>query len=89
MQETRRFADPLGIRVVAVIGGASREEQGHRLNRGCEIVIATPGRLMDVLSNHYLVLNQCTCALAAKCPPPTPGLIPFSRFGGLQIRGAG
>ena len=27
---------------------------------GCEIVIATPGRLIDVLENHYLVLSQCT-----------------------------
>lgn len=27
---------------------------------GCEIVIATPGRLIDVLENRYLVLNQCT-----------------------------
>ena len=27
---------------------------------GCEIVIATPGRLIDVLENHYLVLNRCT-----------------------------
>ncbi len=26
----------------------------------CQIVIATPGRLIDVLENRYLVLNQCT-----------------------------
>jgi len=25
-----------------------------------QIVIATPGRLIDVLENRYLVLNQCT-----------------------------
>jgi ATP-dependent RNA helicase DDX23/PRP28 len=50
----------LGIRTVAVIGGLSREEQGFRLRLGCEIVIATPGRLIDVLENRYLVLNQCT-----------------------------
>ena len=34
---------------MAVIGGLSREEQGFHLRRGCEIVIATPGRLLDVL----------------------------------------
>ncbi len=38
----------------------SREEQGFQLRLGCEVVIATPGRLLDCLDNHYLVLNQCT-----------------------------
>ena len=59
-EETRKFAKPLAIRTVSVIGGASREEQGFQLRLGCEIVIATPGRLVDVLENRYLVLNQCT-----------------------------
>ncbi|ODM91926.1 putative ATP-dependent RNA helicase DDX23 [Orchesella cincta] len=59
-EETNKFGTPLGIRTVAVIGGLSREEQGFRLRMGCEIVIATPGRLIDVLENRYLVLNQCT-----------------------------
>ncbi|KAL1115883.1 hypothetical protein AAG570_006172 [Ranatra chinensis] len=59
-EETNKFAVPLGIRTVVVVGGLSREEQGFRLRLGCEIVIATPGRLIDVLENRYLVLNQCT-----------------------------
>ena len=48
-EETQKFASPLGIRSVAVVGGISREEQGFQLRLGCEIVIATPGRLIDVL----------------------------------------
>eukprot|EP00051_Salpingoeca_urceolata_P027711 m.482896 g.482896 ORF g.482896 m.482896 type:complete len:840 (-) comp22710_c0_seq1:50-2569(-) len=59
-EETRKFAVPMGIRTVTVVGGASREDQGFQLRLGCEIVIATPGRLIDVLENRYLVLNQCT-----------------------------
>ena len=59
-EETNKFGTPLGIRTVVVVGGLSREEQGFRLRLGCEIVIATPGRLIDVLENRYLVLNQCT-----------------------------
>ncbi|KAI8130209.1 hypothetical protein FF38_06649 [Lucilia cuprina] len=59
-EETTKFGQPLGIRTVVVVGGLSREEQGFRLRLGCEIVIATPGRLIDVLENRYLVLNQCT-----------------------------
>jgi len=59
-EETNKFGEPMGIRTVAVIGGLSREEQGFKLRLGCEIVIATPGRLIDVLENRYLVLSRCT-----------------------------
>ncbi|XP_059049188.1 probable ATP-dependent RNA helicase DDX23 [Achroia grisella] len=59
-EETNKFGLPLGITSVVVVGGLSREEQGFKLRMGCEIVIATPGRLIDVLENRYLVLNRCT-----------------------------
>ena len=59
-EETVKFGGPLGIRSVAIIGGLSREEQGFKLQQGCEIVIATPGRLLDVLTSKYLVLQRCT-----------------------------
>ncbi|KAL7671547.1 hypothetical protein ACOME3_006441 [Neoechinorhynchus agilis] len=54
------FGTPLNIKIVSLIGGLSREDQGFRLRMGCEVVIGTPGRLVDVLENRYLVLNQCT-----------------------------
>ena len=66
-EEVVKFGEPLGIRSVAVIGGISREEQGLKLRLGCEIVIATPGRLIDVLENHYLVLSQCKSRLRVQC----------------------
>ncbi|XP_063634039.1 probable ATP-dependent RNA helicase DDX23 [Cydia splendana] len=59
-EETNKFGVPLGITSVVVVGGLSREDQGFKLRLGCEIVIATPGRLIDVLENRYLVLNRCT-----------------------------
>ncbi len=59
-EESVKFGKPLGVKTVSVIGGLSREEQGFKLRLGCEIVIGTPGRLVDVLENRYLVLNQCT-----------------------------
>ncbi|XP_065840031.1 probable ATP-dependent RNA helicase DDX23 [Oscarella lobularis] len=59
-EETAKFAKPCGVRTVAVVGGLSREEQGFQLRLGCDIVIATPGRLIDVIENRYIVLSRCT-----------------------------
>lgn len=59
-EEAIKFAKPLDIRTALIIGGVSREVQGMQLRSGVEIVIATPGRLIDVLSNRYLVLSRCT-----------------------------
>ncbi|KAF7139354.1 hypothetical protein RHSIM_Rhsim07G0213500 [Rhododendron simsii] len=58
-EETAKFARYLGIRVVSIVGGQSIEEQGFRIRQGCEVVIATPGRLIDCLERRYAVLNQC------------------------------
>jgi len=58
-EETVKFAHYMDYRVVSVVGGQSIEEQGFKLRRGCEVVIATPGRLLDCLESRYTVLNQC------------------------------
>ena len=44
---------------MAIVGGQSIEDQGAKLRKGCEIVIATPMRLLDCLDRAYAVLNQC------------------------------
>jgi superfamily II DNA/RNA helicase len=38
----------LGLRVVSVYGGADMERQIKQLRKGCDVVIATPGRLIDL-----------------------------------------
>ncbi|TFK29855.1 P-loop containing nucleoside triphosphate hydrolase protein [Coprinopsis marcescibilis] len=57
--ETKKFAGPLGYRCVSIVGGRAVEEQQFNLREGAEIIIATPGRLKDVLERHVLVLSQC------------------------------
>ncbi|KAK9266339.1 hypothetical protein L1049_012670 [Liquidambar formosana] len=57
--ETVKFAHYLGIKVVSIVGGRSIEEQAFKIRQGCEVVIATPGRLIDCLERRYIVLNQC------------------------------
>ncbi|RMZ56486.1 hypothetical protein APUTEX25_001333 [Auxenochlorella protothecoides] len=58
-EETRSLAHFTDFRVVSVVGGQSIEEQGFALRKGCEIVVATPGRLVDCIQRAYAVLNQC------------------------------
>jgi superfamily II DNA/RNA helicase len=42
------LAKSIGLRTVAVYGGADIEKQIAQLQKGCEIIIATPGRLIDL-----------------------------------------
>ncbi|KAJ0966415.1 hypothetical protein J5N97_027553 [Dioscorea zingiberensis] len=65
-EETVRFTHYLGIKVVSIVGGQSIEEQGFKLRQGCEVVIATPGRLLDCLERRYAVLNQCNYVVLAE-----------------------
>ncbi|ODQ51680.1 P-loop containing nucleoside triphosphate hydrolase protein [Saitoella complicata NRRL Y-17804] len=58
--EAKKFAQPMGYTVVSIVGGHSLEEQSFNLRNGAEIVIATPGRLLDCLERRVLVLSQCT-----------------------------
>lgn len=48
------------IRVVCAYGGAGLEKQQKQLKAGCQIVVATPGRLMDHYRHHALDLSQVT-----------------------------
>ncbi|KAI1323343.1 Pre-mRNA-splicing ATP-dependent RNA helicase prp-28 [Xylariaceae sp. FL0255] len=57
--EARKFADPLGFTVVSLVGGHSLEEQAFALRNGAEIIVATPGRLVDCIERRLLVLSQC------------------------------
>lgn len=57
--ESKKFATPLGYHCVSIVGGRAMEEQQFNLREGAEIIIATPGRLKDVIERHVLVLSQC------------------------------
>jgi len=58
-EEARKLSQFTDYRMVSVVGGQNIEEQGFKLRKGCEIIIATPGRLLDCLEQRYAVLNQC------------------------------
>ncbi len=52
--EIYKFGRHLGIRTVTVYGGSSYSRQIDLIERGAQIVIATPGRLLDMLSRNML-----------------------------------
>nr|CAB3237154.1 ATP-dependent RNA helicase dbp2 [Phallusia mammillata] len=63
-QQVQAVANEFGnlchIRNTCVYGGASKGPQLRDLERGCEIVIATPGRLIDFLEARKMNLKRCT-----------------------------
>src|SRR5690606_4929833 len=52
-----------GIKVVSVYGGANIREQIRGIQRGANVVVATPGRLIDLLERSAVDLGQVTTAV--------------------------
>ena len=58
-QALRAYAEHLdGVEVVAVFGGAPIATQQSRLRRGAHVVVATVGRMMDLISRRSLILTS-------------------------------
>ncbi|MEU8822326.1 DEAD/DEAH box helicase [Streptomyces sp. NPDC048636] len=52
------YARPLKLRVATVVGGVSIGRQSSALRGGVEVVVATPGRLKDLIERGDCRLNQ-------------------------------
>ncbi|MBP6573584.1 MAG: DEAD/DEAH box helicase [Flavobacteriales bacterium] len=48
----------LGIRHTVIFGGVGQKPQTDALQRGVEVVIATPGRLLDLMGQGYVHLEK-------------------------------
>ena len=57
--ETKALSHHTNIKSMTIVGGVEIGEQGFMVGEGIDLLIATPGRLLDCLESHYLVLNQC------------------------------
>jgi superfamily II DNA/RNA helicase len=59
--------EPLGkvrnVRMAVVYGGQSLERQARQLRDGVEVVVATPGRLIDLLDRKELSLSAIECVV--------------------------
>ncbi|MBP2660252.1 MAG: box helicase domain protein [Firmicutes bacterium] len=59
-REVAKLADQLGIQVLSVYGGQDVDRQIKKLKGGAQIVIGTPGRLMDHLRRETIQLENVT-----------------------------
>jgi ATP-dependent RNA helicase RhlE len=54
----RNYSRNLGIRTEVIYGGVSQRNQEHALNRGVDVLIATPGRLLDLMNQRIVRLDH-------------------------------
>ena len=59
-KETKRFAKGLELRTVPLYGGVPKHEQWKELLAPTHIVVATPGRLLDMLRSKAFSLTRVT-----------------------------
>lgn len=68
-KDIRKFSKPINLRAVCVYGGTGISEQIAELKRGAEIIVCTPGRMIDMLAANsgrvtnlkrvtYIVLDE-------------------------------
>lgn len=61
--EAKRFGKVYNINVVCAYGGGNKWEQCQDLAAGAEIVVATPGRMIDLIKCKATNLERVTCLI--------------------------
>ena len=59
-QSIRTLSEDRRLQVLPIYGGQAIDIQLRRLHRGVQVVVGTPGRVLDLLSRGDLKLNQLT-----------------------------
>jgi len=64
-KDAMKFASDLGLKFALVYGGVDYDKQRAQLQAGADVIIATPGRLIDYVKQHRVVsLHACeVCVL--------------------------
>ena len=57
-EKTLSYGEQLNMRVVSIYGGVRFDNQLRKLKRGADILVATPGRLLEMLIQKKLSLKQ-------------------------------
>ena len=57
-QSFATYGSRLKLRTTLVYGGVNQTKQVRALNRGSHIVVATPGRLLDLMNQEFIALDR-------------------------------
>ncbi len=57
-EEIRRYGEQLNVRTAVLVGGADMRRQIDALHNGAQVVIGTPGRLLDLIRRRQLDLRD-------------------------------
>ena len=60
-EEFHAYGKHLHLRHTVIFGGVNQKRQVNALNRGVDIVIATPGRLLDLMNQRHVRLDAVEC----------------------------
>ncbi|SEM38845.1 ATP-dependent RNA helicase RhlB [Pseudoxanthomonas sp. GM95] len=59
-KDAMKFGEQLGLRFALIYGGVDYDKQRELLQQGVDVIIATPGRLIDYVKQHKVVsLHAC------------------------------
>ncbi|VVT47029.1 uncharacterized protein SAPINGB_P001508 [Magnusiomyces paraingens] len=92
--EARKFAYRSWVRPCVVYGGADINTQIRQIERGCDLLVATPGRLVDLLERgrisleniKYLVLDEADRMLDMGFEPQIRRIVEGENMPGVQDR---
>jgi ATP-dependent RNA helicase DDX3X len=56
-KEARKLLHKTGINVVKIYGGVGYDSQTRELKHGCDILVSTPGRLLDFIKSNTISLS--------------------------------
>ena len=92
--EARKFAYRSWVRPCVVYGGADIGTQLRQIERGCDLLVATPGRLVDLIERgrislcniKYLVLDEADRMLDMGFEPQIRRIVEGEDMPGTQLR---
>ncbi|KAK1673778.1 P-loop containing nucleoside triphosphate hydrolase protein [Colletotrichum godetiae] len=62
-EQMEHVSSLLGLKSICIYGGASKDEQRNLLNRGADVIVATPGRLKDFMQDGTISLQHVKFAV--------------------------